>query len=562
MKEEQQEQMWTADQKHLEKEERLKALKDDQGYKKPLRIKGQSPYVKVLSLVLAVAIVLGVSIWASFALGIPQRYITLATVGQEKVSIVDYNYTYNAVYNMYNNYASQGFMPATAQGTLDLDALSPFEKDGKKYTYGEYITYVAHEELQNIKLMLGLAKKEGFTLPEDKEEDIEKSIQNAETQLGGSLQLENVLVNLLGPGASREEYKRLLRENALVSLYTAHVQAGYTFTNEELQAEYEAHRDQYDLVDYREFVFYPELLSETEKKLSEAEQKKLLEEKNQALEEQVNNFVALVKDEKSFKAQVLAFSPEDEKEQNAGDHVTLRRGLSKKALPTQEVGDWMYEASRKKNDVRIFDAGTGKRVVLFLNRYRSEERLSEVGILVLPTNVAVTEENKDAVEKALSALEQKALALAPSITDEASLKKATDTLKEEGQTAHMLWQANASKANLPVEVAQWAFDASRKVGDYRVIKNKDGQASVSLYVYGGAKDYIAWQNTVSEALKAQKYDKMMEDLKALPENQVLVNSFWLRFTSRLAVGTKNGDDVAAKQEQASESSASESKASE
>lgn len=549
--EEQKTGLWAAAQKHLEKEQRLKALKDEQGYKKPLRVNSQGPWLKIASFALAIVVILGLSVWSLFTFGIAQRHITLAKVGTEKVSILDYNYTYNAVYNMYNNYVAQGYLPATIQGTLDMDALSPFEEDGKKYTYGEYISRVTNEELQNIKLLVGLAKKAGFALSEEKEAEIEANLQAAETQLGGTLAFENALVNLLGPGASRAEYKRLLVENALVAEYQSHLTNSYTFTDAEIQAEYEANRDNYDLVNYREFVFYPENMTAEESALPTEQQVKIVEEKRQSLEEQVSNFVALVKDEESFKAQVVSFSPEESKEKNAVDAVTLRRGLSKKALPS-DVAEWLFASERKLNDVQVFDASIGKRVVLFVGRGRSEERLAQVGLLMLPINVAVTEENKEAVQQALAALEQKAVSVASEITNEESLNAVLAQLKEEGQTAYGLWQESASKANLPAEAAEWAFAEGRKAGEHYVITTQGEQANVSLYVFGGQQDRIAWQVTVNEELKSSKYEKTMEELKALPENQVKINPFWLRFTSRLAVGTLTGDEVFVRQTASSE----------
>lgn len=557
MKNENQENLWNADVKHQEREERMESLKDEQGRKKPLKISNVNPWVKVVSIVVALCLALGLSTWGAFAFGLPQRSLALAYVGTEKVSIIDYNYTYNAIYNMYNSYASQGYMPLNAAGTLDLDALSPFEQDGNHYTYGEYIQHIAKEELKNIKLLLGLAKQEGISLTDEEKAEVEQRIEEAQTQLGGQLKLENALVSLLGPGSSKEEYRRLLLENVLIEKYTKHRMASYTFTSAEIQEEYEANKDNYDQVTFREFVFYPESLTDAEKALTQEEQNKLLEEKQKILTEQVNNFVALVSDETSFKEQVVSFSAEGEKEINANDSVTLRSNLAKSALTT-DMATWLFAPERKLNDIHVFDVGTtGKRVVLFVKRARAEEQLRTIASLVLTSNVTVTEENKEAVTQALDGYEKTVLPLVSEIVDEASLEKVAKTLTEQGLTEHHLWYDGALKANLPTEAATWAFDESRKEGEHYIIKSAE-QGVLSLFVYRGKQEKTAWENAVIETLKTKRYEKEMEELKKDDKNQLVLNAFLMHFTSPIAKGKLNGNDLYAKQKALEESLAATS----
>lgn len=550
MDQNQQNGLWNAELRKKEREERLHELKRADGSKKPLSTGRRS--WRILQLVIVVLLCLGILSWGVFTLGVPQKYLHVATVNGQKLSIANYNFIYNNIYSQFEQYVAQGLAPRNEQGSLDLNALYPFNTDPEKHqTWGEYIESSTLEALQRYALEEQLAKQAGTQIDEKEVKDFETSLEQQIQSSGGELAYENLLVSFLGKGATVDMYKKIILGRILANKYQSDYIDQYQVTDEQLEEEYKKDPTQYDVVYFREFILKQKELTEEEKALAEDEQNKLKEQYAELLKTEVDTFVSGAKTETGFINEAVAFSSEADKAKMAESSTTLRGPVKSGSLAT-DISAWAFSTERKAGDLNVFDYGSGgKRILYFLKRERPEEKQQALGLLIFSNNITVTDENREAATEALKQLKEKAESVRSELqASEESVNALAEKLKAEGLNVTGSWLRSADNSNIPTAVQDWLKEGTRKEGDTFLVEDEESSL-VFVYVLGKQGD-IVWKETIRSKLASEAYQKMLDEEMSKPENAIQVSSLGMYFTSPIAKGNLKGEDVYAAQQKAKE----------
>ena len=179
------------------------------------------------------------------------RQKTAVQIGSHDISVASFNYyyrnayqnTYNAIQETYGEYAS-----------LLIDSSKPLDEQqySDTQTWQDYLTDTTLANLEEIYAFYDAATAAGFTLDDDAKaeiEDIVASVASAAKQ--ANYKLDNYLAAVYGKGVNEKLYRELLTVVTIATEYSADINEGFTFTDEETAAYYEENRNEIDSVTAR-----------------------------------------------------------------------------------------------------------------------------------------------------------------------------------------------------------------------------------------------------------------------------------------------------------------------
>lgn len=277
---------------------------------------------------------------------------TYVRIGQHDVTRQEFDFYY---YQMLNSYSSM-------YASMGLSAGVDFSGDLSQQQYSDTRTWkdlfdeLAVGQLKRVKAITDAAAAEGFT--HDTEAEYAEFLESARTEAdNGGVTLSVFYRNAYGPYATESSVKRQMKETLLADAYYAKLQEDHAPSEEEITAEYEANKNDYDKVDYRSFTFRADVSEDA----GEEEIKAAMD----ALRTQAEEMQSRLLSGEDFKELCLVYASEEEKSsyEDAESDASLHSGASYAAAPAA-VRDWLYEAARRAGDVTVqADESAGSYVV-------------------------------------------------------------------------------------------------------------------------------------------------------------------------------------------------------
>lgn len=266
---------------------------------------------------------------------------TYVRIGQHDVTRQEFDFYY---YQMLNSYSSM-------YASMGLSAGVDFSGDLSQQQYSDTQTWkdlfdeLAVGQLKRVKAITDAAASEGFT--HDTEAEYAEFLESARTEAeNGGVALSVFFRNAYGPYATENSVERQMKETLLADAYYAKLQEDHAPSEEEITAEYEANKNDYDKVDYRSFTFRADVAEDA----GEEERKAAMDAARDRAEEMQSRLAS----GEDFRELCLAYASEEEKSsyEDAETDASLHSGASYAAAPAA-VRDWLYEASRKAGDVTV-----------------------------------------------------------------------------------------------------------------------------------------------------------------------------------------------------------------
>lgn len=266
---------------------------------------------------------------------------TYVRIGQHDVTRQEFDFYY---YQMLNSYSSM-------YASMGLSAGVDFSGDLSQQQYSDTQTWkdlfdeLAVGQLKRVKAITDAAASEGFT--HDTEAEYAEFLESARTEAeNGGVALSVFYRNAYGPYATESSVERQMKETLLADAYYAKLQEDHAPSEEEITAEYEANKNDYDKVDYRSFTFRADVAEDA----GEEERKAAMDAARDRAEEMQSRLAS----GEDFRELCLAYASEEEKSsyEDAETDASLHSGASYAAAPAA-VRDWLYEASRKAGDVTV-----------------------------------------------------------------------------------------------------------------------------------------------------------------------------------------------------------------
>jgi hypothetical protein len=466
---------------------------------------------KVATIVISVVVFLAIAALAIWNSGIIQKSKTAVTVAGKNYStgVVQFYYrsAYNQFLNTYGDYASM----------FGLDTSKPLDQqeygeDGK--TWADYFKDMGIDNMERAIILSSEARKANISLSEESQAYLQQTKDELTVYCVNNNITKGTYFASLGTGVTEKLYFEQLENMLLADDYAKHLTEQMQYSEDEITAYYDGHKNDFDIVSYRYFYFggTPEAKTDAEEnevKATEEETKAAMEQASKLANEMANK----VKAGKDFTALTQEYAVEGEKETYQDSSASTATDVSKSAVSNTAYQEWAFSPDRTAGDVTVSEEADGYYVLQFLSRGRNDyETMNIRQISLSPAAMegtdTVTDEQKAATKtKAENILAQWEQGDKTEDSFAALAKEQSDdeNTKEDGG----LYQ-QANKDTLSAEVSEWVFAEGRKAGDTTVVATESGACYI-VYIMG--PDQVYWKLQVKSAMQTAEYEKWYENVK-------------------------------------------------
>ena len=420
--------------------------------------KAKKTVTKVIAIVLAVVLSLSAVMGILNFFGVPQKAISVKAGEDVEFSLAEFNYYYFMIWSNYYSYGMQydqymgvgagaqmlgfdytkspseqvyndNYASVTGVTVAELQKLGADEP-----TWADAFKYAAINNLVQIKYCAAQAKAEGIALTEANKTEINTNIETLRaTAAKDDYSLDRYLRANYGDGVSEKVLRQILEDNFLATAYMEKIEKDMKgkINDDVINAEYEANKLKYDVVDFRVWVFSAET-EEVLKEGSETETEKKVTDKTKAdAKAKADALLALVNDEETFLAEsILLLKQEDYKE------AQKKVDDGKKAVEDaqKKVDECKKAVADAADDVAKADAESKLKT--------AEEALTKA------------QESLKTLEEALAKLDE---------------KKPEEWKKEANDSTDYSGYYNEDVKEMNEDIAKWLFEEGRVTNDKTII---------------------------------------------------------------------------------------------
>ena len=471
--------------------------------------KGMSRGLKTtLIVVCAIVVIAAVVFFSMVTGGYFASHTTAATVGSHNLTPAMVNYFYNAqVYEFKKSYGSYLGIDAASLSTQVYN-----EETGE--TWADLLMEQALNTAAQTYAIYDEAIANGAALTEEDQSQIDSTISSYElvaTQQGYA-NANAYLAAGFGAGCNTKSYTEYLTVTMIAENYCQQVNDGFTYTAEDLAAEYEANPANYNTYTYRQFLIGDSLFS-SETELSDEE---IAERKETMATEMA---AAAQGDEQAFIDAAYENAAESNKDNYLDADATLR-SYTGASIP-EALRTWFADSARQEGDATAVEV-EGTWYVVYYISYSTNDyplpNIREIPFAATDTSdedaMAEAKSNADAALAEYEAGERTADAFISLV------QKYTGNETADGLTENVTPNSGSDEYNT------WCFDASRAVGDAAVVETSTGYSLVFFDSYGDT-----YRNTLVEnTLRTNAYNAWYTGLTA--DAAYTEQSFGMRFVSK------------------------------
>ncbi len=503
--------------------------------KQELKVEQAKRRNKILAIVggvVAVVLVAALLVWNS---GIFSRHTTALTVGDHKLSVVDMDYYYYDAMNYYANqeqYMAQQYSSMGIEYTTTFDiSVDPREQiydQTSGETFHDYFKEQAKETATQVCALYDAANAAGYTLSEDAQSQMDSALESLDNTVKqysfGSR--DAYLKRVYGRNMTYAIYLENLKMNTLASdYYTASTAQTEDYSDEELQAYYDANPGKLDSYDY-DYVYFDGSAADTDadgnaiEVTDEARAAALSDAKDKA-----DAFLAAVQ---SADADVTFSAVATQQGLTAVPRTGIIGVTATALVGSDAYSDWLTDSARQNGDTEVFEVeGAGYYVVQFHSRYFSDDPTIDVRHILAsyeadPSVEHETDENGQIIYT--DAEKEAARAKAQSWLDEYTAGEQTadafgalaeeysgDGRNEDGSlsTAGGLY-TNVARGDMVKPFEDWIFDDARSEGDTGLVQTDYGWH----VMYFQAAHRPAWMDAAQSAKQSEEQTAFMDGVEA------------------------------------------------
>lgn len=488
-----------------------------------VRNKAANAAKRIVAIVLAVAIV-GVIGWRLIDnFGVIEKCTTAVTVGDQKVSTSTFNYYYTMMYQQttymsqyYNeNYGfSMGYDSSKAP-----DEQTTQGEDGKEIKWSEQFRLSAIDRAQNVIANYTEAQKAGYKLTDDEKKEIDETVESYRSNAENNHYSLNAYLRMtFGGGFNEKAFRHQLEMETITQRYLEEKQEELSaaVTDEQIKAEYDANRKDYDYVDVTYFAVPYSALTANEGE-SDEDLKNRQAAANEVTKKKIQELYAGVTDLASLKAAAKAYKEEGVENPTEAEYTTESKHAQYTTLSsavTAEGADWAFDAARKAGDKSLFANETGSYIV-FVDKPVYAMNSVTVRHLLVNFNAAdsknvTDEEKKAAYDKANELLQEW---LKGDKTEESFAALATENTDDSGSKETGGLYENIRISDSYVEpFKEWSFNPERKAGDTGLVETEYGWHI--MYFVSNNTDDLDWKAAIRKNMGETAYEDYSEQLLA------------------------------------------------
>ena len=449
-------------------------------------------------------------------------------IGDKSYSVAEFNYEYMSVYQQYNQLYSQyigdASMCAPDQAYAESDE---FE------TWDDFYKDAAVKSLARKQALCDLAEQNGVSLTEEETREVDDSLaQLADTakQYGYGSASKFLTANY-GNGVTEKLARELMLRDALANKYQTQYQENLTYTDEELQANYDENKNDYDNYAFSYYLVQADTETTTDENGNETQTAS--PESMAAAKEVADQILAKTAGDaegisERFAAAVAELgkpqsTPQTDEEGNpvlddAGNAVTTEtpakptetEGMQGSNITSYGMpyGEWLMDTARVPGDMTVVEQeNSGYYVVLFQGRDDNSYNTVNVRHILIQAEAG---EDGSYTDEAMAAAKAKIEEINAEYEEGAQTETAfgmlaTQYSSDTGSTANGGLYENVPKGQMVEEFNDWIYDPARQPGDVEIIEDSAYHGYHLMYFVGQGDTYhnVLARNALStEAMEA------------------------------------------------------------
>ena len=392
-------------------------------------------------------------------------YGTYITVGDEKVSRVEFDYNYNLVLN---SYLSQNYYLLSLLG-LDLSGDLSRQMFSDTLTWKDFFEEMTVNNLRRTKALKKELEAAGFTYDLDEEyAEYRQMLQDQASDAG--MKVNDYVKEMYGTYATLSRIQDYVKESLITTAYYNHVRDEKMPSDQEITDYYEENKDNYDSVDYRLTTVNAELPTEPTDLADPVEETEGTEGTSPESQEETEYEPSEAEIEFAMKQ---AKAEADKAEKTVLTEGEFYENMLRSSV-SSNLREWLFDSARTSGDTTVIEDTTNNRyyVLAFVDRYLDQSPSADLRIILTKNG------NAQAILdewKAGAATEESFAALADQYNDPSYAGF------EGGLVEAQI------PSGLPEELKNWINDKSRSAGDAAAITLEDNETDYVVY-YKGQND--------------------------------------------------------------------------
>ncbi len=506
-------------QAELYREERKKRMENaakKNAKKSPQMTKAKKVIGKVVAIVLAVVVCLAAVYGIFNFFGIPQKVLTAAKIGDERVTVAKYNFYYMDMYlNTYNQSQSYDSQYGAGYGAMYTgydSSKSPMEQEypgtledfeGESATWADYFRVQSLKYLQTYLAYAKLAKEAGMTLDDDELADIDEQVESIRSSAeSNDYSLDRYLTKIYGKGVNEKLLREVMEERQLAYKYAQQKQEDVEtgVTDAQIEEEYTANPAEYALVTLNGFVVSADTSAiaddATDDEKTAATEAAMADAKAKA-----EGYAAKVNSAETLLEQAKAYNSTATEASVKLEDVT---GTTLASSFSQAASDWAYAAERAVGDVTVVETSKGYAVLyMAVLPHKDMSKPVDVRHILIQfdtttdesgNTVALTSAEKEAYYQQAQAIYNQFL---ENPTEENFATLANNNSDDTGSNTNGGLYEDVHVGDMVTAFNDWCFDPNRKPGDSGIIETNYGY---HVMYYVGNDNEETWKSTVRSAL--------------------------------------------------------------
>ncbi len=416
---------------------------------------------------------------------------TYIEIGGEKISRVEYDYSFHSVLSSFVNENSYLLSYLGVDFSRDL---SDQMYSGTR-TWKDYFDEMTVNDLKQEKALQREMEAQGFTY--DTSEEYAEYVERIRADAADAgVSVREYVKQLYGDYATVDRISDYVRQSMALNAFYEKVSQEKAPSEEEIEAYYQENKDAYDEVDYRMLTFYAELPTEPTELADPVTEPSAEESATEAAQGEDAEEEAYVPSQAEIdKAMADAKALADAAETTVGTEGTLNEGVTQ-AQTVAAVSAWLFDASRKKGDTTVIEDTVNQcyYAMEFENRYLDQTPSADLRVLITES-----EDGQALLDgwKSGEATEESFAQLCREHSED------TSTAENGG-----LYEGLADNG-MDEALSSWIYDSARKPGDTTVIVPEDGTTYVFYYI--GAND-AEYQLRIRDILLSQTLQEYVAGL--------------------------------------------------
>lgn len=506
-------------QAELYREERKKRMENaakKNAKKSPQMTKAKKVIGKVVAIVLAVVVCLAAVYGIFNFFGIPQKVLTAAKIGDERVTVAKYNFYYMDMYlNTYNQSQSYDSQYGAGYGAMYTgydSSKTPMEQEypgtlenfeGESATWADYFRVQSLKYLQTYLAYAKLAKEAGMTLDEDELADIDEQVESIRSSAeSNDYSLNRYLTKIYGKGVNEKLLREVMEERQLAYKYAQQKQEDVEtgVTDAQIEEEYTANPAEYALVTLNGFVVSADTSAiaddATDDEKTAATEAAMADAKAKA-----EGYAAKVNSAETLLEQAKAYNSTATEASVKLEDVT---GTTLASSFSQAASDWAYAAERAVGDVTVVETSKGYAVLyMAVLPHKDMSKPVDVRHILIQfdtttdesgNTVALTSAEKEAYYQQAQAIYNQFL---ENPTEENFATLANNNSDDTGSNTNGGLYEDVHVGDMVTAFNDWCFDPNRKPGDSGIIETNYGY---HVMYYVGNDNEETWKSTVRSTL--------------------------------------------------------------